>query len=420
MNITESIRVALDGLRTNKMRSFLTMLGIIIGIASVISIMTVGRGLSGSVQKSMSSMGARNVTIMVQNRDPDDGMSGDQAPRTADDMMTPEMIEAVQLRFGPEIDGLGISEGGPQGEVRVGEKTAKVTLNGINEGQAQIDNVKMLFGRGIKAEDVKGGRSVAVVSDRLVTKLFGKQLDKALGKEISVTLPKETPTYSIVGIYKYEQPAFANPGASTSDPITSAHVPLPITKKMNNSGSGYSTFTVIGKVGIPGEELGARISDFLNRYYENNKKFHITAMSMEKLAAETTQLMSGLSLGLSVIGGISLLVGGIGVMNIMLVSVTERTREIGVRKALGASNTNIRIQFIVESMIVCLIGGAIGVGLGAALGYVGSNMMKAPSLPSIGAILFALGFSMAIGMFFGYYPANKAAQLDPIEALRYE
>ena len=132
------------------------------------------------------------------------------------------------------------------------------------------------------------------------------------------------------------------------------------------------------------------------------------------------EMMSTVKLAVAAIASISLLVGGIGVMNIMLVSVTERTREIGIRKALGATNNNIRIQFVVESVIVCLIGGVIGILLGAVLGYVGSSLLSEACLPRPSYIALAVGFSMAIGVFFGYYPANKAARLDPIEALRYE
>jgi len=141
---------------------------------------------------------------------------------------------------------------------------------------------------------------------------------------------------------------------------------------------------------------------------------------MESMIETVDDMMDTLSIAISVIAAISLLVGGIGVMNIMLVSVTERTREIGTRKALGATNADIRMQFVVESAVICLVGGILGILLGAVLGYVGSSLLEAPAFPTIGSIALAVGFSLAVGIFFGYYPANKAAKMDPIEALRYE
>lgn len=138
------------------------------------------------------------------------------------------------------------------------------------------------------------------------------------------------------------------------------------------------------------------------------------------MVKQVNDMLGTISTAIAVIAGISLLVGGIGVMNIMLVSVTERTREIGIRKALGAPDSAIRTQFIVESMIICVIGGALGILLGALLGYAGGVLLGMPAVPSIVSIVIAVGFSMLIGVFFGYYPANKAAKLDPIDALRYE
>ena len=162
------------------------------------------------------------------------------------------------------------------------------------------------------------------------------------------------------------------------------------------------------------------IKSFYEPYYRNNLDFEVTVMTLESMIAMLTSMLDNITLAISIVAGIALLVGGIGVMNIMLVSVTERTREIGTRKALGAKNSSIRAQFIVEAIIICLIGGVIGLILGITAGVVLSNYMGYPAMPSIGGIVISLVFSMGIGLFFGYFPANKAAQMNAIDALRYE
>ena len=157
-----------------------------------------------------------------------------------------------------------------------------------------------------------------------------------------------------------------------------------------------------------------------NRYYKDNKNFEISAMSMESIIESMTSMLSTVALAIAAIGGISLLVGGIGVMNIMLVSITERTREIGTRKALGATNGSIRLQFITEAMVLCLVGGILGIVLGIVVAAFATNLMGYAVRPSAAGILISVSFSALIGVFFGYYPASKAAKLNPIEALRYE
>ena len=198
--------------------------------------------------------------------------------------------------------------------------------------------------------------------------------------------------------------------------------PVSVAKEIADIDRGYSVIQIKASSEVTDTVAFAQQSeDFLNRtFYRDNNYVELMAMSMDSMLDQMTSTMDMMKVVVSVIAAISLLVGGIGVMNIMLVSVTERTREIGTRKALGAKNSAIRIQFIVESMIICVIGGAIGVVLGTTLGRVGSLALGAAAWPSPFIILVAVGFSMAIGIFFGYYPANKAAKLDPIEALRYE
>ena len=422
MGIGESVRVAQEGLRANKMRSLLTMLGIIIGISAVIGILTVGSGLTGSITGSMSSLGATNITVFLQEKA--GGMGGMEtilgvASPEEEDLITDEMLEALRQRYGEAVAGISVSASAGSGVARDGRLYANVSLTGINEEYLAVNNTDLLAGRTIRQEDLDGRRSVCVVSDRLVENLYQGDADAALGDEVRVELNGEYQSFRIVGIYEYDA-SMSISFSAEEDVTTSLYIPITTANHLTGSPEGYSTVTVQASAGTDSAAMAQSIREFLSRYYANNEDYGVSAMAMSTMVESMSAIMDTLSIAISVIAGISLLVGGIGVMNIMLVSVTERTREIGIRKALGATNNDIRIQFVVESVIVCLIGGIIGILLGAVLGYVGSSLISEACLPQPGYILLAVGFSMAIGVFFGYYPANKAARLDPIEALRYE
>ena len=422
MGIGESVRVSLEGLRANKMRSLLTMLGIIIGIAAVIGILTVGNGLTGSITGSMSSLGATNITVFLQEKA--GGMGGMEtilgvASPEEEDLITDEMLEALRQRYGQAVAGISVSASAGSGVARDGRLYANVSLTGINEEYLAVNNTDLLAGRTIRQEDLDGRRSVCVVSDRLVENLYQGDADAALGDEVRVELNGEYQSFRIVGIYEYDA-SMSISFSAEEDVTTSLYIPITTANHLAGSPEGYSTVTVQASAGTDSAAMAQSIREFLSRYYANNEDYGVSAMAMSTMVESMSAIMDTLSIAISVIAGISLLVGGIGVMNIMLVSVTERTREIGIRKALGATNNNIRIQFVVESVIVCLIGGVIGILLGAVLGYVGSSLLSEACLPRPSYIALAVGFSMAIGVFFGYYPANKAACLDPIEALRYE
>ena len=422
MGIGESVRVSLEGLRANKMRSLLTMLGIIIGIAAVIGILTVGNGLTGSITGSMSSLGATNITVFLQEKA--GGMGGMEtilgvASPEEEDLITDEMLEALRQRYGEAVAGISVSASAGSGVARDGRLYANVSLTGINEEYLAVNNTDLLAGRTIRQEDLDGRRSVCVVSDRLVENLYQGDADAALGDEVRVELNGEYQSFRIVGIYEYDA-SMSISFSAEEDVTTSLYIPITTANHLTGSPKGYSTVTVQASAGTDSAAMAQSIREFLSRYYANNEDYGVSAMAMSTMVESMSAIMDTLSIAISVIAGISLLVGGIGVMNIMLVSVTERTREIGIRKALGATNNNIRIQFVVESVIVCLIGGVIGILLGAVLGYVGSSLLSEACLPRPSYIALAVGFSMAIGVFFGYYPANKAARLDPIEALRYE
>lgn len=423
MRLMENLRIALEGLRANKMRALLTMLGIIIGIAAVIGILTVGDGLSNTITSQMSSFGASTISVALQQKtsqlDMSDLSTMMSQPEDGD-LITDEMIEQMLARYAADIEAVGLTESVGSGQVKDGRLYANVSVSGVNGGAFQINDVDLQSGRFLEQKDCDGERNVCVVSDRLVQNLFAGDTQAALGSEISVQLRNDRVRLRIVGVYTYKASAFMVSTASDKDLSTTLYIPVTTAKRLTGAADGYSYFNVMAAAGADSTAVGTEISNFINRYYRNNDDYRVTSMSMESVIESVDSMMRKLSIAISVIAAISLLVGGIGVMNIMLVSVTERTREIGTRKALGATNGDIREQFVVESIIICLVGGLIGILLGTLLGYTGSSLLDAPSLPSLGSIALAVGFSLAVGVFFGYYPANKAAKLDPIEALRYE
>jgi putative ABC transport system permease protein len=430
MLILENILLALNGLRANKMRSLLTMLGIIIGIASVIAIMTLGDSISSSVTDSMSSMGANNVTIGVQQKSSStqttgSGMTFSFGPRmtqmTDDDYITQEMLDDLSERYADSMEGYALTESVGSGTARKGSLYAYVSVTGVNDDNLQNMELTLLAGRNLSDRDQEEGRKVAMASDLLVENMFNGDNYSAIGQTVDVLINNRYYTYTIVGVYEYDASSAGFSSSSDEDTETSLYLPLKTAQDQNHNTSGYSQLTILTATGISATDFCTTIEDYMNtRWYGNNESFEISAMSMESVIESMTEMLSTISLAIAAIAAISLLVGGIGVMNIMLVSITERTREIGTRKALGATNGSIRLQFIMEAIVLCVLGGFIGIVLGIGIAAVATNMMGYAVSPSVTGIILSVSFSIAIGVFFGYYPANKAAKLNPIEALRYE
>ncbi|WP_444642884.1 ABC transporter permease [Caproiciproducens sp. R1] len=411
MNLLENISLAINGLISNKMRALLTMLGIIIGIGSVIAITSVGNAMTTSVNDALSNFGITNISVYLSSKE---GGGGGSA-MTKDDYISTDMIAKYQKKYADKITAIGLSASAGTGKIKNGHKTSNVSLSGVNEGSMLVDNITVIRGRFIAEKDEQRVSKVAVISERLAAELYGSA-DNPIGKQIRMETNYGYKTYTVVGVYQEASSSMF----MRQDTRTTFYIPVTAAKELTGDDDGYQSLTVMAARGIDYTQFADDTQNFFNTFYTKNKFFQCFAMSLESQISEMNSMMGTLTLAISIIAAISLLVGGIGVMNIMLVSVTERTREIGVRKALGAPDSAIRTQFIVESMIICLIGGIFGIILGAGLGYAGGLLLKQAAYPTPSAIAVAVGFSMAIGIFFGYYPANKAAKLDPIEALRYE
>lgn len=394
MGIGKSFSMAISSIINNKMRSFLTMLGIIIGIMAVIVLVSVMNGLTGEVTDMFNEIGTTSITVSIQPRsikklDPDDMF--DWADQNS------ELFSQVS----PNVTLSGTVKTSSSGDDSI-----MTSCKGVSENYIDMKDMTVAFGRFLQYIDCEREMKTCVIGTYQALYFFNSA-SGALNQELKINgVP-----YKIVGVLEETEDSTESSG----DDI----IYIPYTTAMKASGSTVvSSYTVMATSEDTVTPAVNSIKTLLNDKIGDSDYYTVT--SMLSMIDTMTDIMNKMSMVLVAIAAISLLVGGIGIMNIMLVSVTERTREIGIRKSLGAKHKHIMTQFVMEAATVSCLGGIIGIILGSTLAVLAGKLLGMSTNPSVGAIGVAFGVSVAIGIAFGFLPARKAAQLNPIDALRYD
>ena len=406
MNIRNLLKIAIRALVRNKLRAILTMLGIIIGVASVIAMLAIGEGSKKNIQDQMSSMGTNLIMIMpnMQMRGGVSlGASGSMALRMSD--VETLQNEAVYLSaVSPQVSA--------SGQVIYGNQNTQTTVHGVSGEYLDIRKLTIESGRIFTSNEVRGMSKVCILGTTVVENLFGEGADP-----VGVTIRIKNLPFEVIGVL--EDKGESGMGQDQDDlilaPYTTVQRRLAAIDYINGI---YASAVSEEKSTAAADE----VTEILRRTHKlkESEEDDFRVMSQSELLETVSSITDIMTYLLGAIAGISLLVGGIGIMNIMFVSVTERTREIGLRMSIGGRSRDILRQFLVESIIMSILGGALGVVFGYLIATAAGTLMNSPVVVTTRSVILAFAVCFAIGVFFGWYPARKAANLNPIDALRYE
>ena len=390
MSFKQSFILAIKSLSSSKMRAFLTMLGIIIGVAAVIILVSLVDGFKNNMLDQFNSLGANTIAVSIQSR------GGTRTVSVEDMLALCDEYPDVLLAASPNVTA--------SGKAKIGTEELSSSITGVSENYLDVTTTTVEQGRFLTFNDVNTRQKVCVVGSYISKEFFG-------GNAVGESLKINGNTFKIVGVF--EEAADSTEGSSDDKII----IPYTTVRSITRI-SFVSSYTFAAVDENKSEQAKSVIETYLLSIF--NSDDYYTVISMAEMLDMVDELTGQITLILVGIAGISLLVGGIGIMNIMLVSVTERTREIGIRKSLGARRFDIMSQFVVEAATTSAVGGVVGILLGIAVSYAAGALMSLKVTPSLAAILIAFSFSAAIGIMFGYFPANKAAKLNPIDALRHD